>query len=599
MVSATSRPDLPRAPDLPAWMGTLRDRYLNTDTSQFILHGNVHDTVLAADRAWDMPEFLDAFFAPSDKLVVHFDPGRGVWFPDERHAARAARALLAARYLDASKVAPRGADKTPEKALAEAIRDELAIERDPGIVLPVLEALLVRHDMPCAVIIHYAELVAPHGDPASLGFDDRTAAARLHRWSLSTEVNRSDNVVLLLTSTMSDLASRVTRNPRVGAIHVPLPGALERARFLARLRPDLGFERGEKVTRVTAGLQLRQIKDLMAAVNGSGELPLDAIAERKREILEQECFGLIEVLEPDHDFSVVGGNEPIKAALSRIAEHVKAGRRAQVPMGVLLVGPMGTGKSFLAEAFAKESGLAAIKLKNFRDKWVGSTEANLEKILNVIEGLGEILVIIDEGDRSLGGEAEGDSGVNSRVIARLKEFMSDPDHRGRIVFMLMTNRPDKLDTDMKRPGRFDLKIPFFSPQNAEERAAILRAQVRRHRIPADLPDEALLPILEGLQGFAAADLEALLLLAYDDYESGHLPTDVTERPPVLTAPFLAQAAHDFMPTREVDMIAYMELLAVQEASNRRLLPERFRDITLEELATRLTEARYRALRPRT
>ena len=68
---------------------------------------------------------------------------------------------------------------------------------------------------------------------------------------------------------------------------------------------------------------------------------------------------------------------------------------------------MSTGKTFITKAFAKESGLAAIQLKNFRDKWVGSTEANLEKVLDVITAIGEIIVIIDEGDRSLGG-AEGD-----------------------------------------------------------------------------------------------------------------------------------------------------------------------------------------------
>ena len=48
-------------------------------------------------------------------------------------------------------------------------------------------------------------------------------------------------------------------------------------------------------------------------------------------------------------------------------------------------------------------------------------------------------------------------------MARLKEFMSDEGHRGRIVFMVLTNRPDRLDADLKRPGRLDLKIPMFYP----------------------------------------------------------------------------------------------------------------------------------------
>ncbi|MEZ4464145.1 MAG: ATP-binding protein [bacterium] len=599
-------------------MGSLRDRFLKTDTSQFVLHGNVHDLVYSGGRVWNMPGFLDAFFAPSDKLVVHYDPGRGIWFPDDRHAARAGTAWVTTGFIASSKLAtgvPRGAGEgAAQRVMARQVHAELGMEHNPAIALAALEHLLLS-STPTAVIVHYAELVAPDGPASGLGFDDRTAAAQIHRWSLSDDFARGDNLVLLLTRALPDLARRITRNPRVGVLHVPLPGPLERARFLAHTQPGLTPERGEKLTRVTAGLQLRQVQDLIgtaaadaptpdasalgdtrAVFKGPADLPLEAIAGRKKAILEQECHGLIEVIEPSHGFDVVGGMEPIKDALSRIAGHVRAGRARQVPMGILFVGPMGTGKSFLAEAFAKESGLAAVRLKNFRDKWVGSTEANLEKVLNVIEGLGEILVIVDEGDRSIGGGSDSDGGVNSRVIARLKEFMSDPTHRGRIIFVMMTNRPDKLDVDMKRPGRFDLKIPFFAPQNAAERLAILRAVLRRHKIDADLADHEALALLEPLEGYAAADLEAVALMAYDDLQSGTLPAGVTVAPEKVTAPFLAQAVHDFMPTREADMIRYMELLAVNEASNRRLLPPRYSDIDVADLTTELRRAAERIRR---
>ena len=609
-----ANPDLPRAPDLPSWMGRLRDRYLKTDTGQFVLHGNVHDHVLCAGRAWHMTDFLDAFFAPSGKLVVHYDPGKGIWFADDASAAKAALTLAVAGLIEAPKASLRAQNDAANRLLANHLHEELAAERTPEVALHMLETLLAKKEQPVAAIIHYAELVAPDGQPSSLGFLDRTSGARLHRWSLSEALVGNDNIVILVSAAMPDLARRITRNPRVGAIEVPLPAALERAKYLAYVKPGLGAARGETLTRVTAGLQLRQINDLVAPGgpspteaataedvesvfgNSADPLPLEAIAERKKEILEQECFGLIEVLDPEHGFDAVGGHGPIKAALQKVSAHVRAGRRTQVPMGILFVGPMGTGKSFLAEAFARESGMAAVKLKNFRDKWVGSTEANLEKVLSVIQGLGEILVMIDEGDRSVGGQGSSDGGVSSRVTARLKEFMSDTSHRGRIIFVMMTNRPDKLDTDMKRPGRFDLKIPFFSPQASDDRAAILRAVLRRHKIESELPDEALMPILDGLHGYAAADLEALALLAYDDLKSDVLPDGVETAPETLTAPFLAQAARDFMPTREVAMIEYMELLAVHEASNRRLLPEKFRDIEVAELNARLAAAR-RALPP--
>jgi transitional endoplasmic reticulum ATPase len=611
--------DLPRAPDLPAWMRDLRDRYLQTRTTQFVLHGNVHDEVLCANRLWSMPQFLDAFFGPSGKLVVHYDPGRGIWFADDEHAARAGVALVASGFLSAAKIMPRG-ENSSERTIAKAVASELARERNPEVALEVLEELLYAANLPTAVVVHYADLVAPDGSASMLGFEDRTAAARLHRWSLADGVVQGDNLVLMLTETLPALSRLISRNPRVGALQVSLPGPVERALFLAHVQPTLDPDRGEELTRVTAGLKLQQIHDILSIHDATSApapddlgaefvtdtrsvfqkrhpatpLPLAAIAARKKAILEQECFGLIEVVDPGHGFEVVGGMEPIKAQLIRIADHVKHGRRAQVPMGVLFVGPMGTGKSFVAEAFAHESGLSAVKLKNFRDKWVGSTEANLEKVLNVVEGLGNILVIIDEGDRSLGG-GDSDGGVGSRVIARLKEFMSDPSHRGRIIFVMMTNRPDKLDTDLKRPGRFDLKIPFFSPQSSEARVSILRALLRRHKIPHELPDALVLPIMENLVGYAAADLEAIVLLANDDLHSGVLPDGLSEPAAALTPAYLAKAARDFMPTRETTMIRYMELLAVHEASNRRLLPEAFKTIEVDALNQELAETR-RALR---
>ncbi|MCA9528162.1 MAG: hypothetical protein KC549_17870, partial [Myxococcales bacterium] len=252
-------PDLPRAADLPAWMGALRDRFLKTDTSQFVLHGNVHDLVYSGGRVWSMPGFLDAFFAPSDKLVVHYDPGRGIWFPDDRHAARAGTAWAATGFIASTKLTggPRlSGEGAAQRVLARQVYAELGMERNPAIALAALEHLLL-HSTPTAVIVHYAELVAPDGPASGLGFDDRTAAAQIHRWSLSDDFARGDNLVLLLTSALPDLARRITRNPRVGVLPVPMPGPLERASFLAHTQPGLTPERGEKLTRVTAGLQLR------------------------------------------------------------------------------------------------------------------------------------------------------------------------------------------------------------------------------------------------------------------------------------------------------------------------------------------------------
>src|SRR4029079_2292671 len=193
-------------------------------------------------------------------------------------------------------------------------------------------------------------------------------------------------------------------------------------------------------------------------------------------------------------------------------------RRNRCPMGILFTGPMGTGKTFVAEAFVKEAGLTAIKFKNFRSKWVGATEGNLEKILSVVQALGQVIVIVDEGDRAFGNqEGEGDGGTSSRVMARLKEFMSDTANRGRVLFIVMTNRPDKLDVDLKRAGRLDRKIPFLYSQTPEEVEAVARALVRKNKIKTDVDFTAIRDAFAArLVGYSNADVEAVLLLATDD-----------------------------------------------------------------------------------
>src|SRR5438270_11306383 len=285
------------------------------------------------------------------------------------------------------------------------------------------------------------------------------------------------------------------------AILTPAPRseseAAEREEFIANLLGGSDAkERAKKLASLTSGLGQEEIGKLLApgaqpverAVADRGDRARQEvdrlIASRKREILERECFGLIEFVVPAFGFEVVGGMDEVKKDLLVIAGSIRDGQIARVPMGILFTGPMGTGKTFVAEAFAKESGLTAIKLKNFRSKWVGATEGNLERILQVIKAIGQVLVIIDECDRAFGNQGEEDGGTSSRVIARIKEFMSDTSNRGRVLFVLMSNRPDKVDIDLKRAGRLDRKIPFFYPQSTTEVEPIIKAQFKKNRVPS-------------------------------------------------------------------------------------------------------------------
>src|SRR4029453_1346376 len=133
---------------------------------------------------------------------------------------------------------------------------------------------------------------------------------------------------------------------------------------------------------------------------------------------------------------------------------------------------------------------------------------------------GNVIVIIDEADRSFGsGGGEdgdgGDGGTSSRGGAGIKELMGATPNRGRVLFILMTNRPDKLDIDIKRAGRLDRKIPFLYPQTADEVLLILGAQFKKNRgkIEGAVGDH--LASAGRMVGYSNADIEAIVLLAAD------------------------------------------------------------------------------------
>jgi transitional endoplasmic reticulum ATPase len=380
----------------------------------------------------------------------------------------------------------------------------------------------------------------------------------------------------------------------------PPPGAAEdeaeRVRFLKKIlgesRADAD-ERARKLATLTRGMSPDDVRSLLApdaaapdeeAVRQRARDEVDRIiARRKREIIERECYGLIEFVEAKHDFRVVGGIEGVKAELQRIARAIREGHTERVPMGLLFTGPMGAGKTFVAEAFAKESGLTAIKLKNFRSKWVGATEGNLERILQVVQAIGQVLVIVDEGDRAFGNqEGDGDGGTSSRVIARIKEFMSDTSNRGRILFILMTNRPDRLDVDIKRAGRLDKKIPLLYAQTPEEVEAVVIAQFRKHRLGNGLTfPEDREAVSTPMVGLSNADFEAIVMLASEIAAGGG------GGPVRVGREQMVQAIADYLPSRDVKMLEYMELLAVFEASNRKMLPRKYQTMSADELQARL------------
>lgn len=558
---------------LPAFARRLSESYLSGEAGQFLLHANVGDLVAWEDERGleyiPLMDFLHRFLARTKEVVIYYNLIDGL-----RFARHEMRAVFEERIND-------------HRRRRGEMEWTGVLPSSPSRVLNLIGEFIAIERQRAAVVINYLETLTPEGEMSYLTSEDRASLVAVQEWSRDPRLLMSDNIVVLVTENIMEINRRVRSSPQLKSIEVGLPDREERLRFIRHARPKYPVTglSDEQLADLTAGFSRLQIEGMFKnAAETDKVVSMEDVSVKKKEVIERECMNLVEVVEPRYGFEAVGGMDEIKKTLGAVAGAIRRGESRRVPMGVLLVGPMGTGKSFLAEAFARESGLTCVKLKSFREKWVGATEANLERILGIISALGYVLVIIDEADRNLGsGDRDTDSGTESRVMARLKEFMSDGGHRGRIVFMVLTNRPDRLDVDLKRPGRLDLKIPMFYPETEAERMGVLAAVAKKYGFAA--LESALAPAAKGAVGYSGADLEGLLVmadrLASEEGRDRMTKADVTA------------ALADFVPSQNALHIEFMEVLAAFETSSKRLLPERYRGLSGAELAERLERLKAR------
>src|SRR5690606_14339356 len=213
-----------------------------------------------------------------------------------------------------------------------------------------------------------------------------------------------------------------------------------------------------------------------------------------------------------------------------------------------------------------------VKLKNFRSQWQGVTEGNLEKILGLLEAMTPVAVMIDEADAALGDrDPSGDSGVSQRVFAQIAQFMSNPAHRGKVIFFLVTARPDLMPVDLKRQGRAEEHIALFYPDSREEREELLTVMMRRTGI--DLPlNEVPESLLNGERNLSGADMEALLTRAkFRAAATGGAEARVT-------GALLSETVEDFIPPTYPQEVELQTLAAVLECTSKSLLPVKYREM---------------------
>jgi ATP-dependent 26S proteasome regulatory subunit len=565
----------------PRWASQLAELYFSGTTATFVLHGNTDDLFRASadaePRYGVLAEFLVEQLFGRWSLVLYYDIGRGLRAFAGRDEQRLKEMVALAN---------------------RKIGDLSALTKDPAAAFAVLDRFVRNNIMAAeadrvsvALLLNQASYVFPSGEPGHLSPSASSQLVTMLNWAMSPQIKQLNIAFVLIDEKLTDLSDRLVSNPHVAAIEVSLPDEQERATFIrassappARDLKSFSDYDAAELAKLTAGISLADLNVLIQSAQENGKR-LDATGFRalKKRLIERQCRGLLEFMEPRWTLDTVVGHEAAKERLRQDAALLKRGALDTLPMGYLLCGPVGTGKSFLAQCVSGEIGIPCVVLKNFRSKYVGETEGNLEHVLSVLRAMGPVVVVVDEADAALGNrEQEGDSGTSSRVFAMIAEQMGDTSYRGRILWMLLTARPDLLPIDLKRQGRAEVHIPLFYPTDEIEirqMFVILARKLGSKLIPEDIP-----PIPQRGQ-LSGADIEGIVgrawrvsLLAGADH---------------VTREALADVVAQFMPSTQGLERELQETAAILECTDSQFLPVPIREQIAADggrakLQTRLT-----------
>ncbi|KAL7097681.1 hypothetical protein ACP275_10G159200 [Erythranthe tilingii] len=205
----------------------------------------------------------------------------------------------------------------------------------------------------------------------------------------------------------------------------------------------------------------------------------------------------------------VGGQEEVKMQLMEAVEwpikHKDAFERigTRPPSGILLFGPPGCSKTLLARAVASEAGLnfLAVKGPELFSKWVGESEKAVRSLFAKARANAPSIIFFDEIDGLAvirGKESDGVS-VGDRVISQLLVELDGLQQRGSVTVIAATNRPDKIDSALLRPGRFD-RLLYVGPPNRKDREDIFRVHLHQMPCSSDVCIRELSLLTEGYTG---------------------------------------------------------------------------------------------------
>ncbi|MCG5495762.1 CDC48 family AAA ATPase [Ectothiorhodospira variabilis] len=216
---------------------------------------------------------------------------------------------------------------------------------------------------------------------------------------------------------------------------------------------------------------------------------------------------------PNTRWDDVGGLEDVKDLLQEAIEwpvrykHLFRKAGIHPPKGILLSGPPGCGKTLLAQASAQPTEMNFISVKGaaLLSRYVGESEAAVREVFRKARQVAPCLVFFDEVDALVPARGGGENAVADRVVGQFLAELDGVEQLTDVLVLAATNRPDRIDPALLRPGRFDLHVKVPVPDSAA-RLAILRVHTRDKQLAGDVDLEQ---IVTRTEGFSGADLASV------------------------------------------------------------------------------------------
>ncbi len=525
------------------WYEEFLNKYKSGISHEFLLYFNVRDLV---DNYRYIDRYLfDEFIKPRNFSIVSFyDVARGLTFLEPAMER--------------------------EFNIITSNQAENLLQAMPSRIFPYIDMAL--KNTKTALFINHAEKIIPSGDVGSLSLEERSALVWISEWSVNPRISSVGSAIILLADNLADVSREVLKSSyRVEPILVELPGEEERKEYIQYLLKDNSVSMDISVSefaKLSSGLSKKAIKDIKLKAEAEGvPISFEFIKEKKHSVLKKEYGDVLEFIYPEIGFEDIGGMEKVKNYLLRnVVQPIRRGDLRRVPMGILLCGPSGTGKTLLVNALAKTSGFNCVKIDMSRilGQYVGESEKNFKKCLLGAQSQQPVIVFVDEIDTAFKRGGNEDSGVSRNIFSEFLQFTGNTNNRGKIIFIAATNRPDLLDPALKRAGRFDKKIPVLLPER-DERAEIFKVIMRKYRFNTDITDFT--PFAERTENYSGAEIENVVRKAYE------IACDENVENPVITGEILLRAVDRMrLSTKDIEL---MSMLAIEECDDLDLLPKRY------------------------